>query len=242
MDLQRKLWLTFGGIAIGMALIACSCSTLNNILPSSTTQEPVQPNTNPPVTISNYTSLPYYDDFSNSSSGWDVYSSDNVEEGYRDGYYFLSSKTTEFTEDAYANKLFTDMIIEVDATPVIGIGTSYFDYGLSCRVQSNYDGYDFLITTDGYFAVYKYTDGGSTATSLLQGDEYQQSSAILQGYETNHLRVTCDGSHLKFEVNGVVLFDGQDSDYQEGDIRFTTQLDENLPNEIDFDNFQVTAP
>lgn len=243
MSSHKKFWITLGSFVLGMALIACSCSSLNNIISTVNNLVATQSVNTQSVNTNKYSSLPYYDDFSDSSSGWDVYSSDTVDKGYRDGYYFLSSKTTEYTEDAYANKLFKDTIIEVDASPVSGIGQTYFEYGLSCRVQSNYfDGYDFSITTDGYYAVYKVTDEGDTYTSLLQGDEYQESSAILQGYQTNHIKVTCNGSQLNFEVNGVVLFEGQESTFQDGDIRFSTTIDEAINNEIHFDNFGVTAP
>ena len=94
----------------------------------------------------------------------------------------------------------------------------------------------------GYFVVYLVTDGGNTSTSLLQGDEYQASPAINQGYNTNHLKITCSGDQLIFEVNGVTLFSGNDSSYTDGDIRFTTQIYESTPNEIHYDNFAATTP
>jgi hypothetical protein len=36
--------------------------------------------------------LPYYEDFSNPNSGWDIYSNDNSSAGYENGYYFVSAK------------------------------------------------------------------------------------------------------------------------------------------------------
>lgn len=191
-----------------------------------------------------YFSLPYFDDFSDPDTGWDVFTTDEDEGGYGDGYYFVISKTNQFSSYGAAGRFFGDTIIDVDATPVSGPDASNFSVNIGCRVQANSDGYLFEISGDGYFAVGYYTGGGNDYTSLLSGDEWLTSKAIQQGLATNHITVICNGSQLKLEVNGQSLYEGQDSTFIEGDISLgaATYEDNNIPAEVHFTNLVVTTP
>jgi hypothetical protein len=191
-----------------------------------------------------YDNLPYSDDFSDPGSGWDIYNSDNDSAGYVNATYFVISKTNQYTSFGSAGKFFGDSIIDVDAIPASGPADNNFSYNVSCREQANYDGYIFEIGADGYYAVGYYTGGGQDYVSLLSGDDWQPSSAIQPGNATNHIKVTCAGSQLKLEVNGLVLFEGQDSTFTEGDISLGagTFADDNFPAEVHFDNLMVNRP
>jgi len=250
MNTTRKVWLTLAAFGLGMAILACSCGSITSLFNSTPTTAPLPPQPSPttppiptvptvPLTTSN---LPYYDDFSDPNSGWDVYNESFGSAGYQDGYYFVTATGSSEAVALYA-KNYDNTTIDVDAEPVSGPSDNNFEYGVSCRVQSNLDSYDFSISADGYFAVYVVTDGGSTFTSLLQGDEYQYSDAINQDLSLNHLTVTCNGSHLTFAVNGQVLYDGQDSTFSNGQIGlFTDIFDETTPDEVHFDDLLVSAP
>jgi hypothetical protein len=56
-------------------------------------------------------------------------------------------------------------------------------------------------------------------------------------------RISMD-AQLKLDVNGQVLYDGQDSTFMEGDISLgaATYADNNSPAEIHFDNLSVKMP
>ena len=197
-----------------------------------------------PSAVPVYDSLPYHEDFGNPNTGWDVYSNNDSSAGYDNGYYFVIAKKAKTSYYGEAYLFFGDTVIEVDATPVSGPANNNFSSSVFCRLQTNGDGYLFEITGDGYFAVGSYTGGGNTYASLLSGDEWQPSTAIKTGMATNHITVTCAGSQLKLEVNGKVLFDGQDSTFTEGDIALgaTTYDPNNTPAEVHFKNLVVTAP
>jgi|NGEPerStandDraft_6_1074524.scaffolds.fasta_scaffold39812_2 hypothetical protein len=188
--------------------------------------------------------LPYYEDFSNPNSGWDIYSNDNSSAGYENGYYFVSAKKVKINYYGEAYLFFGDTVMEVDATPATVPANNNFSSSVFCRLQSNGDGYLFEISGDGYFAVGVYTGGGNTYSSLLSGDDWQRSTAIKTGTATNHISVTCAGSQLKLEVNGTALFEGQDSTFTEGDIAVgaTTYDSNNSPAEVHFGALAVTAP
>ncbi|MGD0879490.1 MAG: hypothetical protein ABSA01_15270 [Anaerolineales bacterium] len=197
-----------------------------------------------PSVVPVYDSLPYQEDFSNPGTGWDVYSNDNSSAGYENGYYFVTAKKAKINYYGEAYLFFDDTILDVDATPVSGPANNNFSSSVFCRLQSNGDGYLFEISGDGYFAVGTYTGGGKTYASLLSGDEWQRSNAIKTAMATNHINVTCAGNQLKLEVNGEVLFGGQDSTFTEGDIALgaTTYDSNNAPAEVHFDNLAVSAP
>lgn len=244
MNTPKKFWIVLIGAILTMAIIACSCSSLTPLVttPSTPTNTVLA---NPLPLPSGYTSLPYYDDFNDPNSGWSVYDTDSDASGYGNGYYYVISKTTDFSTYGDAGILLTDMVIDVDATPASVPDNSYFSQNVGCRIQDNDDGYLFELSGDGYYAVGYYTGGGENYTSLLSGDsEWLFSDAINQGLVTNHMTVTCDGTHLMLEVNGVVLFDGQDSTFREGNIGLgAATYDPNFtPAEIHFDNFSVVAP
>jgi hypothetical protein len=189
-----------------------------------------------------YDSLPYQDDFSVPGSGWDSYNAKSDSAGYQNGAYFVISRTNRFTSYGEPNLFYGDTVIAVDATPVNGPANSNFSYHIGCRIQTNGDGYLFEVRADGYFKVDYYSGGGVTQTSL-SGKQWKKSAAIQPGMATNHLTVTCAGSELKLDVNGQVLYDGQDSTFTEGDIDLGAgTYDNTTPAEIHFTHLVVTAP
>ncbi len=238
MSTPKKFWIVLIGAVLAMAIIACSCGSILPLV----TPTPNQP-VNPPPEPSGYDSLPYYDDFSSPGTSWDVFDTSEDSAGYNGGYYFVISRTNEFSSYGAAGRFYGDTVIEVDATPVNGPADNNFSFNVGCRVQDN-DGYVFEVSADGYFAVGYYTGGGDDYTSMLSGDEWQFSNVIQQGMVTNHLTVTCAGNHLRMEVNGEVLFDEHDLTFTEGDISLgaATYDDNNIPAEVHFDNLAVTAP
>jgi hypothetical protein len=190
-----------------------------------------------------YDSLPIYDNFNDPNSGWDIWADADGAVGYSNGYYYVISKTHSLFSDGYPYLFLGDTVIDVDATAASGPGNNNFSYEVACRVRNNGGGYSFEVSADGYYAVGVYTDP-KTYVSMLSGDEWQASSALKQGLVTNHLAVTCAGSHFKFEVNGQLVFEGQDTTFSNGDIGLgaITYEDNNTPAEVHFDNLVVMAP
>jgi hypothetical protein len=184
----------------------------------------------------------YSNDFSDPNSGWSVDDTEIGNNGYGDGYYFVTSKTDQNSKTGWAPYSFGDTVINVDATPFSGPTDSNFGYFVQCRTQTNGDAYRFEVTADGYFSAGYFADDGYT--SLLSGDVWQTSTAIQQGMVTNHITLTCAGSHFKFEVNGVTLYEGDDTHFTtEGEIGLGVAVyDPDATAEVRFDNLAVTAP
>jgi len=180
----------------------------------------------------------FQDDFSSSSSGWEVGEYDAGSVGYRDGVYVVSAIQNGSTMWGVANRSFDNIVIEVDATQAAAGPESNNDYGIVCREQEGTgDGYYLLISGDGFASIYKAADG-----SFENLVEWTESTAIRQGNATNHLKAVCNGSRLELFVNGTSVASTEDSTYTSGDIALTATTYEDSPTEIHFDNLAVFAP
>ena len=217
--------------------------------PVQATQPPAQP-TQPAVqptqsSASSASSLPFSDDFTNPNSGWEAGTYADGSVGYGNGYYFV--KVTTKNSDLYGSAELdgiSDSVLSVDAAQFTGPSNNNTAYGVICRLQndSSNDGYYFRITGDGQFSVVKYDN--NSFTSLLSGtDEWQDAPSVNQGNTSNHLVVTCNGTHLTFTVNGTTLFDGTDNTFSSGGFGLLgVVFEDNATGEFHFTSFQAKAP
>src|SRR3989337_2357847 len=97
-------------------------------------------------------------------------------------------RASPITTTANPGLSFTDVQVEVDATKNGGPDDN--DFGLICRYQDTENFYAFLISSDGFYSIMKYS-GGSSET--LGPDAMLSTDTVLQGDNTNHLRADCIG-------------------------------------------------
>jgi len=195
-----------------------------------------------PSPIPAHESLPFYDDFSDPGSGWDILENEYGILGYENGYYSARSILKEEPLSSYAYRFFVDPVITVDAISVSGPLSNDYGFFIGCNTQVNDDGYWFEVGLSGYYYAGIVTDGGENYSSLFSGDDWRASNAIHTGKSTNHVVLTCARGQLKLEVNGKVLFEGSDYTFSEGDISLGAISYEDVPAEIHFDNLSVTSP
>jgi flagellar basal body rod protein FlgG len=177
------------------------------------------------------------DDFSDPSSGWQAEQYTDGSVGYQDGYYYVTSTQEGKIVEGTANRSFSDVDVEVDATQFSAPSNNNNAYGVECRLQSNRDGYSLLISGDGYYSIQKYS--GGSFTRLV---DWTGSDVINQGNATNQLRVVCDGSYLALYCNGELLGETNDSAFTQGDIALVAATYESDTTEIHFDNLKVYQP
>ncbi|MGD8823184.1 MAG: DUF1080 domain-containing protein [Anaerolineales bacterium] len=187
-------------------------------------------------------SLPFSDDFSSASSGWEVGDYNNGSVGYANGEYFVTATSQGIFMWGQAMRNFDDVDISVTARQVSGPSNDNTGYGVMCRVR--YDpqsdllfGYSLRISGDGYYAIHKFT--GSDIVDLVP---WTTTPAIVLGNSSNQVRVICDGSYLALYVNGTLVAEANDSEFSSGDIGFSGTTYETASAEFRFDNLQVTAP
>ncbi len=193
-------------------ILICACTSTNNVL--------------------------FSDDFSSISNNWDEASDTNMTTDYYNSTYRILVNVANY--DAWANPddlSFTDVQVEVDATKNGGPDTN--DFGVICRYIGK-DGYYYgVISSDGYYGIYKKTAQGGE--QLGQGGE-QFSDKILTGSATNHIRFDCVGSTLTLYVNGVQIDQQTDPAYKDGNVGLIAGTYTETGTDILFDNFFVYKP
>ncbi len=250
-------------VILGLAVMACgfggtgatATPAIVNLPPTAMPPvvQPTQPVAQPTQQVAQPTQssgsspsgLPFSDDFTDSSSGWEKGSYSDGTVGYGNGYYFVNvtTKGDNLYGAAAANGI-SDVQISVDANQFSGPSDNNTSFGVICRLKndSSNEGYYFRITGDGDFSVVKYENG--SFTSLLPGtDEWQAASSVNQGNISNHFLVSCNGDHLTFAVNGKLLFDGTDQTFSSGGFALVGAVyDDNATAEFHFTSFQAKAP
>ncbi len=215
-----------GGAPLMLALLACSLPGLG---------------TPPPIggPAAGTQQVLFQDNFSDPKSGWEVGDYDTGKVGYGDGYYYVISYGGSKTMWGVANRSFTDVVIDVDATQVSGPANNNTDYGVICRTADpeSGKGYYLLISGDGYYAIAKGTEEGFDWLV-----DFTESGVIRQGNVSNHICAVCHGSKLSLTVNDVLLVEVEDAEFTSGDIALTATSYEDTPTEVRFDNLVVTAP
>ena len=190
----------------------------------------------PQATAMPEASLPWNDDFSDPTSGWQTESDATAEVGYQDGALRVLVKASNRLAWAFAGHEFTDFRLAVEATQVGGPDDN--EYGVLVRMEDTAHFYRFSISGDGYYRAGKYSSGEWT---LLNGD-WTPAEAIRLGAATNLLEVVCQGATMTFLVNGVQLFQVEDADYRTGDVGLYAGSFFEPEVEIHFDNLRITQP
>lgn len=146
------------------------------------------------------------------------------EENFSEKTHFTTSKYVYPIEGAYhifdkdghwaysdAQK-FRDFAAEV-RTEFIGGATNY-GYGMIFRAQDTRNFYEFRISADGSYGMGVYTD--KRWSRILPWKEH---SAVREN-GVNYIRVQCQGSLLRFYINGVLVDSVRHSRYAEGYVGF----------------------
>ena len=183
------------------------------------------------------TNVLFSDDFSDPDSGWPRVQQDDGVTDYDNGQYRIFVDQSRHDYWAYPGRSFTDVQVEADATKIGGPDDN--DFGLVCRYQDTENFYAFLISSDGFYAILKYS-GGSSET--LGSDSWPPSEAINQGAATNHLRADCIGDSLTLYANGQQLHAVSDSAFSSGDVGLIAGTFDEPGADIAFDDFVVRQP
>lgn len=88
-------------------------------------------------------------------------------------------------------------------------------FGVMCRANEQGDGYYFVVSSAGQFAILKAQTSVSDPLRLV---DWQSSSAIFQGDEANSIEAICAGDYLVFSANGTFLADVRDSEFSSGEM------------------------
>jgi len=179
----------------------------------------------------------FSDDFSDPSSGWDQVQAAEGVTDYENGHYRIFVDQTQHDYWANPGLSFSDVQVEVDATKTSGPDDN--DFGLLCRYQDTENFYAFLISSDGYYSIMKYSGGGS---ETLGAEAMLSTDVVVQGEASNHIRADCVGESLSLYVNGQLLHTVTDSTFASGDVGLIAGTFDVTGTDIAFDDFVVLQP
>ena len=180
----------------------------------------------------------FSDDFSDSSSGWDIYSDDSGWVNVEDGWLHLMNNTEAPDEtDSECNRYFTNFILEVETKLVAGTDDNWHSIG--CRLTDDGSYYKFSISADGYYRVSIWIED----IDIDQSNGPRSSSYINQGQgAVNLMRIECIGDRLRLYANGHLLREMTDDRLTGGDIYFAVSSLAGSYSEVAFDNLVITEP
>ena len=214
-----------GLIAIGFLFFLSGCNLIKQIETSA-------------LAARDAGSILFYDDFSDSASGWRQWSSPEAVIHYQNGVLAFLINQANYDYWSLAGKNYTDVTLAVEAELINGPTDN--DFGLICRFQDEYNFYAFLISSDGYGGIVKVKDGIYQVLSSQNGLEF--GKMISQGYSRNQLRADCVGPRLTLIVNQQKFAEVEDTDFSMGDVGLLAGVYQTPGVEIHFDNFYVIKP
>jgi hypothetical protein len=191
----------------------------------------------PGVQSSSSATLLFQDDFSNPDSGWDRLNNVDGIIDYVKGQYQIEVDRANYDYFATSSHSFSDVHIEVEATRNSGDVNNNF--GVICRYLGKNDFYVGMISSDGFFGIFKVING---EYHLIGMDSMAKSDSIKQDSETNLIRFDCKGNTLTLYANGTQLDSRQDADLSQGDVGLLAGTNKNPGVKISFDNFKVYQP
>ena len=183
-------------------------------------------------------SVLFQDDFSRSSSGWEVRRLTEAILEYRDGEYAMLVLAPYTSSWSTPGLSVGEVRIEVDARQTGGSADNL--YGVICRYQDD-DNFAFLIaSSDGFAGIGEYRDG---RRELLSGDAMLPAGSIAPQGLSNHLTAECLMDTLRMTINGTFALEVDSAArVAEGDVGLFVGSYLEPGVELAFDNFSARVP
>jgi hypothetical protein len=182
-------------------------------------------------------SILFQEDFSTEENGWQSWDQDGSFVRYQaEGLHFFVNQAN-YDYRSTPGYTFKDVKIEVDAIKVGGPDNNA--YGVICRFVDAENYYAFLMSSDGYAGLLRVLDGDYT---LLNANSMEYAPVILQGEALNKISVICAEDELSFMINGELMFEVQDQNFETGDVGLMVSSYDQPGVDILFDNLTVSQP
>lgn len=182
------------------------------------------------------TSTDFTDDFSDPASGWGASSHETYVRGYQQGRYLMQIDVPHWLVWATAGRSYTDVKIGV-AVRSEQVADNH--YGVFCR-YSDGQFYYFAISTDGYYAIFRRSEGGDLIP--LTGQAMLRSPLVHTDGTGNRLLAVCEGSELTFFINGERAAQISDDVLEKGDVGMAAGTLDQGGTIVWFDDLEVHKP
>ena len=173
----------------------------------------------------------FEDDFTDDSGGWLLGANDSGEVRLEDGALVVRNLTTAPSRTHSTPGLnVADVDLAVDGVLVDGSEDNW--QTLFCRRTDRSD-YAASYSADGYYGANVFVDGAA-----VRSQEPTATDVVRQGLgETNHARLSCVGTQIRFWVNDVLLIDWTDDTLDAGEFGVAVSALGGDFSEVAFDNF-----
>ena len=183
------------------------------------------------------TPILFMDDFSTPTGGWRTHEDRLTYAGYDQDGFRLSVDQPNFLIWSVPGLNFQDIHIYARAQRLDGPDDNL--YGLICRYQDNHNFYAFMISSDGYYGIYRKQAG---YLSLMGSTKMGFSEVIRRGGDYNQIMAICRGDQLALIVNDTNLLQVTDSTFTYGDVGMIVGNLAEPGTNILFDYFIVSKP
>jgi len=183
-------------------------------------------------------SVLFQDDYSRSSSGWEVRHRAEAIFEYREGEYAMLVLAPQTSSWSTPGLSVGEVRLEVDARQTGGSTDNL--YGVICRYQDDGNFVFLIASSDGFAGIGEYRDG---RRDLLSGEAMLPADSIAPGGLSNHLTAECLNNTLRLFVNGTLVAEAESaSRVPEGDIGLIVGSYGEPGIELAFDNFSARVP
>lgn len=156
--------------------------------------------------------------FQQDAATWDTFSIDNAAALFRHADATLEGAVVANRGYVWSLNNETHTNVIAHATIQMTEGAQGASYGLICRADAAGNGYYFLISSDGQYSIQVATPARNALIPLV---DWQSSSAIKLGFQTNTVRAVCHDDYLALFVNDVFLAEVRDSQISQGALGVT---------------------
>jgi len=177
------------------------------------------------------TSRSFEDNFDDDSGGWRLGEDESGAVRIEDGVLIVRNLTTSpVRTDTSPGLTVADVELAVD---VVLIGGSVDNWHtIFCRNEGR-NGYAASFSADGYYTANLFLDGES-----VRRQDPAATDVIRQGVgETNHAKLSCIGTQIRFWVNDTLLVDWTDDTLSTGEFGVAVSAMDGEYSEVAFDNF-----
>ncbi len=190
----------------------------------------------PPPAETDDANVLFTDDFSDPDPGWWTGEDDDGRVWFEDGQLHILNYTAgDFGNWTYLDRSFSDVIIEAESIHIDGTLDDW--HKVECRVDGDeyyFGGY----SSDGYVSAGReYNDELTSFVGPVQSDAVKQGTGVM-----NTMRLSCEGTQVRFWVNDVLVAEFTDDALTEGNIGFAVNALDGEFVDIAFDNVRVLAP
>lgn len=182
-------------------------------------------------------SILFVDDFSQKTGGWQT-SEDRLSfAGYDQGGFRLWVDLPNYQVWSVPGLNFQDTRVYTMAKQVAGPDDNLF--GVVCRYQDEGNFYALVISSDGYYGIFKRQAGYQ---SLLGLPQMGFNESIHRGDQSNEILAVCQGDQLVLFVNNTKLLQVSDSTFTHGDVGMIVGNRSQPGTDVLFNHFIVVKP